>query len=115
MQPDPSAQRGPGRKKPGKSSKNHGVGKKYLDLESQYRIQHLERLRHERRESLETHSVHLELMDLMKQIIVYSSNIAKTFIESGGQRQPQRIKAGLQSRSLLRGVDFLGGVIQKDH
>ena len=64
--------------------------KKYLDLESQYRIRHLERLRHERRESLETHSVHLELMDLMKQIIVYSSNIAKTFIGSCGQGQPQR-------------------------
>jgi len=89
--------------------------KKYLDLESQYRIRHLERLRHERRESLETHSVHLELMDLMKQIIVYSSNIAKTFIASGGQGQPQRAKAGLQSRSLLSGVDFLGGVIQKDY
>ena len=89
--------------------------KKYLDLESQYRIRHLERLRHERRESLETHSVHLELMDLMKQIIVYSSNIAKTFIESCGQGQPQRAEAGLQSRSLLRGVDFLGGLIQKDH
>ena len=88
--------------------------KKYLNLESPYRIQHLERLRHERRESLETHSVHLELMDLMKQIIVYSSNIAKTFIESGGQRQPQRIKAGLQSRSLLQEVDSLSGLIQKD-
>jgi len=39
------------------------------------RVKHLERLRHQRRESFETHSVHLELMDLMKQIIVYSSNI----------------------------------------
>jgi len=54
--------------------------RKYLDLESQYRIQHLERIRHQRKESLETHTVHLELMDLMKQIIVYSSNIAQTFL-----------------------------------
>jgi len=54
--------------------------RKYLDLESQYRIKHLERLRHNRKESIETHEVHMELMDLMKQIIVYSSNIAKTFL-----------------------------------
>jgi len=101
-------------RRPEKAQEIMASEKKYLNLESPYRIQHLERLRHERRESLETHSVHLELMDLMKQIIVYSSNIAKTFIESGGQRQPQRIKAGLQSRSLLRGVDFLSGLIQKD-
>jgi phosphate:Na+ symporter len=54
--------------------------RKYLDLESQYRVKHLERLRHDRKESVETHEVHMELMDLMKQIIVYSSNIAKTFL-----------------------------------
>lgn len=56
--------------------------RKYLDLESQYRIRHLQRLLHQRDESLETHEVHMELMDLMKQIIVYSSNIAKTFVTS---------------------------------
>ena len=88
--------------------------KKYLDLESRYRIQHLERLRHERRESMETHSVHLELMDLMKQIIVYSSNIAKTFIDSFEQDQADRIRHELPSRSLLKGVDFWGGLIQKE-
>jgi len=62
--------------------------RKYLDLESQYRIRHLERLRHQRKESMETHAVHLELMDLMKQCIVYSSNIAKTFLSTGGQSRP---------------------------
>jgi len=56
--------------------------RKYLDLESQYRIRHLQRMLHQRNESLETHEVHMELMDLMKQIIVYSSNIAKTFVTS---------------------------------
>ena len=56
--------------------------RKYLDLESQYRIRHLQRLLCKRCESLETHEVHMELMDLMKQIIVYSSNIAKTFVTS---------------------------------
>lgn len=59
--------------------------RKYLDLESQYRIHHLERLRHQLKESVETHAVHLELMDLMKQCIVYSSNIAKTFLTTCGQ------------------------------
>lgn len=54
----------------------------YLDLESQYRIRHLQRLLCDRCESLKTHEVHMELMDLMKQIIVYSSNIAKTFVTS---------------------------------
>jgi phosphate:Na+ symporter len=53
--------------------------RKYLDLEAQYRVKHLERIRHNRKESIKTHEVHMELMDLMKQIIVYSSNIAKTF------------------------------------
>ena len=61
--------------------------RKYLDLESQYRIRHLERIRHQRKESLETHTVHLELMDLMKQIIVYSSNIAQTFLTTFEQRK----------------------------
>ncbi len=51
----------------------------YLDLESQYRIKHLTRLQHQQKEALATHEVHMELLDLLKQIIVYSSNIALTF------------------------------------
>jgi phosphate:Na+ symporter len=54
--------------------------RKYLDLEEQYRIQHLQRLRHECKESINTHEVHMEMMDILKQIVVYSSNIAKTFL-----------------------------------
>ena len=56
--------------------------RKYLDLESQYRVRHLERLLSEKSETVKTHEVHLELMDLMKQIIVYSSNIAVVFMNS---------------------------------
>jgi phosphate:Na+ symporter len=52
----------------------------YLDLEEQYRARHLERIRQEKTESAKTHEVHMELMDLLKQIVVYSSNIAKTFL-----------------------------------
>ena len=52
----------------------------YLDLEEQYRARHLERIRQKQLESAKTHEIHMELMDLLKQIVVYSSNIAKTFL-----------------------------------
>ncbi|MFQ6677160.1 MAG: Na/Pi cotransporter family protein [Fidelibacterota bacterium] len=51
---------------------------KYSDLESEYRLRHLKRLQDEREESIETHEIHMELMDLLKQINVYIANIAKT-------------------------------------
>jgi phosphate:Na+ symporter len=54
--------------------------RRYLDLEEQYRIRHLERIKHERQDSINTHEVHMEMMDILKQIVVYSSNIAKTFL-----------------------------------
>ncbi len=54
--------------------------RKYLDLELQYRLRHLQRILHERKESVATHEIHIELMDLLKQIIVFSSNIAKTYL-----------------------------------
>jgi phosphate:Na+ symporter len=54
--------------------------RKYLSLESQYRIKHLDRVMCERPGSRETHEVHMELMNIMTQIIVYTSNIAKTFL-----------------------------------
>ncbi|MBU2515713.1 Na/Pi cotransporter family protein [bacterium] len=53
--------------------------RKYLDLELQYEARHLERLVQQDKNTSETHEVHTELMDLMKQIVVYTSNIAKTF------------------------------------
>ncbi|SCY70207.1 Na/Pi cotransporter family protein [Desulfoluna spongiiphila] len=56
--------------------------RKYLDLELQYRVHHLDRLVGKQAASVETHEVHTELMNLMVQIIVYSSNIAKTFLET---------------------------------
>lgn len=57
-----------------------GRERKYLDLEAQYRIKHLERVRHEKLDSVLTHEVHMELMDILKQVVVYTSNIAKTFL-----------------------------------
>jgi len=55
---------------------------KYLDLESKYRLKHLERLHQKRKASLETHEIHMELMDIFKQINVYTANIAKTYLDT---------------------------------
>lgn len=54
--------------------------RKYLDLESKYRANHLERVVLAREESVGTHEIHMELMDLMKQVVVYTANIAQTFL-----------------------------------
>ena len=51
----------------------------YLDLELQYRTKHLNRLIQEDEQTKETHEIHMELMDILKQIVVYSSNIANSF------------------------------------
>ena len=56
---------------------------KYSALETKYRINHLERLHQEQEESIETHEIHMELMDLLKQINVYSGEIAKTIHSLG--------------------------------
>jgi len=53
--------------------------KKYLDLESKYRARHLKRIILKNEESIATTEIHLELMDLMKQILLYSANIAQTY------------------------------------
>lgn len=54
---------------------------KYEILESDFRIRHVKRLRAEKEESLETHEVHVEFMDLLKQIGVHLANIARTIME----------------------------------
>ena len=51
---------------------------KYSALETKYRINHLERLHQEQEESIETHDIYMEFIDLLKQINVYASEIAKT-------------------------------------
>ena len=61
--------------------------RKYLELESQYRVRHLQRLLNQQHQTVKTHEIHIDLMDLMKQIIVYSSNIAVTFTGSVARRK----------------------------
>jgi phosphate:Na+ symporter len=46
------------------------------NLESHFRLQHLGRMIQDRKESLDTHEVHMELLDYLKQINIYTSNIA---------------------------------------
>lgn len=53
---------------------------KYTDLEVQFRLKHMERVIRKKEKSLKTHEIHLELMDLLKQVNVYTINIAKTLL-----------------------------------
>ncbi len=54
---------------------------KYRNLETEYRQSHLVRVQNGKSESVTTHGIHMELMDLLKQINVYISEIAKTLLE----------------------------------
>jgi phosphate:Na+ symporter len=54
--------------------------RRYLDLESKYRARHLKRIVLKNEESVQTTEIHLELMDLMKQLVLYSANIAQTYV-----------------------------------
>jgi len=56
-------------------------------LDSQYCNQHLEQLIDKRRESVETYEVHMELMALMKQINIYTADIAKATPIAGWQSE----------------------------
>ncbi len=64
--------------------------RKYLGLEKKYRARHLKRIVLKNEDSVETTEIHMELMDLMKQIVLYSANIAQTYIgtmpEDGRER-----------------------------
>jgi phosphate:Na+ symporter len=51
----------------------------YLDMDLQYEARHLERVFSHQAEAKATHEIHMELMDIFKQIIVFSSEIARTF------------------------------------
>ena len=59
---------------------------KYRELESNFRRVHLERVQAEVNKSVATHEIHMELMDLLKQISVYIGNIAKTILDMKHQQ-----------------------------
>ena len=53
---------------------------KYTDLKTQFQLKHMKRVIQKKGKSIKTHEVHLELMDLLHQINVYTINIAKTLM-----------------------------------
>ncbi len=63
--------------------------RKYLDLELQYSAMHLKRIIYNKKESVGTTEVHMGLMDLMKHILLYSANIAKTYIGSTHKKEDE--------------------------
>ena len=50
---------------------------KYSDLEAQYTAFHLARVQQARDESVKTHEIHMELLDQMKRVNVYTGDIGK--------------------------------------
>ncbi len=71
---------------PQKALKIMAKEEKYLNLEAQYRSRHLQRFLQQRSDTTKTHEVHMELLDLLKQINVYAGNIAKTILQSSPQK-----------------------------
>jgi phosphate:Na+ symporter len=71
---------------PQKALKIMAKEEKYLDLEARYRSRHLQRFLQQRKETAETHEVHMELLDLLKQINFYAGNIAKTILHTIPQK-----------------------------
>jgi len=53
---------------------------RYADLESEFKVKHLERLKEERKESIATHEIHMDIMDNLKQISVYVTEIARSVV-----------------------------------
>ena len=56
---------------------------RYADFDSRLRRHHLERMLAMKEASVETHSIHMELMDALNQINIYSADIAKKLLKSG--------------------------------
>ena len=54
---------------------------KYTDLEVEFKIKHLERLKDARKESIATHEIHMEILDNLKQISVYVTEIARSVVD----------------------------------
>jgi len=53
---------------------------KYADLQAEFKIHHLERLQENRQETIATHEIHMEIMDNLKQISVYVTEIARSVV-----------------------------------
>ena len=63
-----------------KATKIMKKGKKYKDLEEKYRLEHFKRVSGNLSVSVATHQLHLELMDMLKQINTFIELIASTLL-----------------------------------
>ena len=50
---------------------------KYQNIEFEYRMAHIKRVQNEKSKSIVTHEIHMDLMDMLKQIHMYLRNMAK--------------------------------------
>lgn len=64
---------------------------KYRLMEMNLRRVHFERLRHDVPETVATSEIHLELMDLLKQISSHATNIARNLLTGGRGRKAEDI------------------------
>ena len=55
----------------------------YAELDSQLRHHHLERMLAMKEASVDTHRIHMELMDALNLINIYCVEIAKKMLQSG--------------------------------
>lgn len=53
---------------------------RYTDLAEEFKIHHLQRLQQQREETIATHEIHMEVMDNLKQISVYITEIARSVV-----------------------------------
>ncbi|NQV37660.1 MAG: Na/Pi cotransporter family protein, partial [Candidatus Marinimicrobia bacterium] len=53
---------------------------KYAEMERQFRKMHMKRVQKEKQESVATHDMHMEVMDMLRQINGYISSIARTLM-----------------------------------
>ena len=64
---------------------------KYRELEAGYRMAHLERVQKEKTKSTITHEIHMELMDMLKQIHVYLRSMAQSIIDFNQNENEQKV------------------------
>ena len=77
----------------------------FRDLEREYANTHLARLQANTPQSIETSSLHIDLISELKRINSHICSIAYPILESAGALTPTRVKEGLQfEESRLRGI-----------
>ena len=64
-----------------KAAKIMEKGEQYRDLEEKYRLEHFKRVSGDVTESVTTHEIHIELMDMLKQINTLIELIASSLLE----------------------------------